>query len=168
MATMQVVSAGTPANQLSDSVVEQGISLFSVGNGAAAALNQDGTVNSPQNPAQPGSTVVLFGTGGGQTVPPTVAGEVTPLVLRPLAYPPQVQTYSPQWQNDYTTTLIVYWAGAAPGLVSGVTQINVTLPDVIPVVPGFAAGTLPLWVNQNEYGFYSGSVTGVTISVAVN
>ena len=45
----------------------------------AAALNQDGSINSPQNPAKPGSVVMLFGTGGGATVPPSVAGEVTPL-----------------------------------------------------------------------------------------
>jgi uncharacterized protein (TIGR03437 family) len=155
MATIQVVSAGTPTNQLADSVVEQGISFFSVGNGSAAALNQDGTLNSPQNPAQPGSTVALFATGGGQTVPPSVAGEVTPLVLRPLANTPILMI-------GYVAQLTVEWAGAAPGLVSGVTQVNITLPDAIPVVAGFPAGTLPVWVVE---GFSSGSVT---ISVAVN
>jgi len=36
-------------------------------------LNEDGTVNSPRNPAKRGSRVVLFGTGGGATVPPSVA-----------------------------------------------------------------------------------------------
>jgi uncharacterized protein (TIGR03437 family) len=129
-------------------------------NNSAAALNQDGTLNSPQNPAQPGSTVMLFGTGGGQTVPPSVAGEITPLALRPLAYTPQVQI-------DNQPPRLVQWAGAAPSLVSGVTQINFTLPDVIPVVPGYPPGTLPLQVfNSGISGsFYSGIVT---ISVAVN
>jgi uncharacterized protein (TIGR03437 family) len=158
MPTIQVVSNGTPANQLSNSRVQSaGISLFRVNN-SAAAVNQDGTLNSPQDPAQPGSTVMLFGTGGGQTVPPSVAGEVTPLLLRPLASTPQVQIGNRQ-------PLIVKWAGAAPGLVSGVTQINVTLPDVIPVVPGYPPGTLPLQVFTRGGSFYSGSVT---ISVAVN
>jgi uncharacterized protein (TIGR03437 family) len=159
MPTIQVVSNGAPANQLSNSRVQSvGISLFRVNN-AAAALNQDGTLNSPQTPAQPGSTVMLFGTGGGQTVPPSVAGEVTPLVVRPLASTPQVQIGDRQ-------PLIVQWAGAAPGLVSGVTQINVTLPDVIPVMPGIPPGTLPLQISNNASGGFDAGI--VTISVAVN
>ena len=157
MSTIQVVSNGTPANQVSAFVLEQGISIFQVNN-SAAALNEDGTVNSPQNPAKPGSTVALFGTGGGQTIPPSVAGEVTPLALRPLVHTPQVQT-------AYMTMLAVEYAGAAPGLISGVTQINVKLPDVLPMVPGYPAGTVPLSVwPQSE--FYASGI--VTISVAVN
>jgi len=155
-ATIQVVSNGTPTNQMSASVLAQGISLFSVGNSAAAALNQDGALNSPQNPAKAGSVVMLFGTGGGATVPPSVAGEVTPLVLRPLVNTPHVMV-------GYVAILTVEWAGAAPSLVSGVTQINVKLPDVIPAVQGYPAGTLPLYVLGD--GFNPASVT---ISVAVN
>jgi uncharacterized protein (TIGR03437 family) len=108
-------------------------------------------------PAKPGSTVALFGTGGGQTNPPSLAGEITPLVLRPLVNPPFVMI-------GYVAMVNVEWAGAAPGLVSGVTQINVKLPDVIPVVPGIPKGTIPLLV-VGEGGFYTG---GGTISVAVN
>jgi uncharacterized protein (TIGR03437 family) len=158
---IQVMRNGTPANQISASVVDQEISLFQAGNSAAAALNQDGTLNSPQNPAKPGSTVALFGTGGGQTVPPSVAGQVTPLGLFRLANAPEVQiaSYSP------FTTLNLEFAGAAPALVSGVTQINIDLPAVIPVVPGYPAGTLPLQVNGPMNGLYSGTVT---ISVAVH
>ncbi|OYW10721.1 MAG: hypothetical protein B7X34_04255, partial [Acidobacteriia bacterium 12-62-4] len=37
----------------------------SSGKGPAAALNQDGTINSPFNPATKGEIVVLYGTGGG-------------------------------------------------------------------------------------------------------
>jgi uncharacterized protein (TIGR03437 family) len=161
MPTIQVMSNTMPANQMTATVVGQGISLFQVGNSVAAALNQDGTLNTPQNPAQPGSTVMLFGTGGGQTVPPSVAGEVTPLALFPLANVPQVQivSYPP------ITTLSLEYAGAAPGLVSGVTQINVQLPNVIPVVTGYPAGTLPLQVSGIANGFQSGTVT---IAVAVN
>jgi uncharacterized protein (TIGR03437 family) len=153
------VSNGTPTNQMSVSVLAQWISLFSLGNSAAAALNQDGTLNSRQNPAKPGSVVALFGTGGGETVPPSVAGELTPLGLFRLAIAPEVQIAS-----SPPTTLRLEFAGAAPTLVSGVTQINVDLPAVIPVVPGYPAGTLPLVVNGLGNGFDSGTVT---ISVAV-
>jgi uncharacterized protein (TIGR03437 family) len=150
--TIQVVSNGTQANQVSALVLEQGISIFQVNN-LAAALNEDGTLNSPQNPAKPGSTVALFGTGGGQTIPPSVAGEVTPFVLRPLANTLQVEV-------DRGPPHFVEWAGAAPGLVSGVTQINVKLPDVIPVIPGYPTGTVFL-SSPEFFGV-------VTISVAVN
>jgi uncharacterized protein (TIGR03437 family) len=61
------------------------------------------------------------------------------------------------------TTLTVEYAGGAPGLLSGVTQINIQLPDVIPIVQGYPAGTVPLYLNQSE--FNAGSVT---ISVAPN
>ena len=156
--TVQVETPGAPGNQLSESIVEQGISFFSVGNGAAAALNQDGSLNSPQNPAKPGSTVMLFGTGGGQTNPPSLAGEITPLTLCPLVDTPQVQI-----PGVPPAPLTVEWAGAAPGLLSGATQVNVTLPDVIPAVPGYPAGTLPLQAVSDNF-----NSAVVTISVAAN
>jgi uncharacterized protein (TIGR03437 family) len=46
------------------------------GSGQAAVLNQDGSINSPRNPADPGSVVSLFLTGTGQTSPPSVEGEI--------------------------------------------------------------------------------------------
>lgn len=155
---IQVVSNGTPANLISQPDVNpSGVTLFQVNN-SAAALNQDGTVNSPHNPAQPGSTVMLFGTGGGQTNPHSIAGELTPLALVPLIFTPIVQI------GGTSTSLTVAYAGAAPGLLSGVTQINVTLPSVIPVISGYPAGTLPL----QTVGF-DGTVSSiVTISVAAN
>jgi len=42
----------------------------------------------------------------------------------------------------------VQYAGAAPTLVSGVTQINVTLPATIPLAYGYPPGTLPLQVVE--------------------
>jgi uncharacterized protein (TIGR03437 family) len=142
-AAIQVVVNGIPLNQLSNlQVVAGNISIFQV-NGAAVALNQDYTVNSPQNPAQPGSTVALFGTGGGQTSPSSVAGEVTPLELRPLVITPQAGIIQLQPPAVY---LDVEYAGAAPTLLSGVDQINVTLPATIPVAYGYPPGTVSLQV----------------------
>ncbi len=144
--SIEIVSNQTSANELSGLEVQAaGVTIFQV-NGAAVALNQDGTMNSPQNPAQPGSTVMLFGTGGGQTNPPSVAGGITPLGLRPLIANVQVEiAYSPTapivLNSEYT--------GAAPELLSGVAQVNVTLPYVIPVSPFYPPGTLPLFVRTN-------------------
>ncbi|HWC96085.1 MAG TPA: hypothetical protein VG456_05035 [Candidatus Sulfopaludibacter sp.] len=159
--SIQVVSNGTPLNALSDAVVKPaGISIFQR-NGAAVALNQDFSVNSPQNPAQPGSTVMLFGTGGGQTSPASTAGEVTPLELRSLVNVPQVPLlYVPQAGSPPAPAYLnVAWAGAAPALVSGVAQINVTLPNPIPTVTGYPPGSLPFYVIVNGTTLSGGTVT---------
>jgi hypothetical protein len=50
-----------------------------------------------------------------------------------------------------------------PSLVSGVTQINVQFPEVTPTVQGYPAGTLPLYVQGDDF-----NPASVTISVAVN
>jgi len=162
--TIEVVSNGTRLNTLSSSTVQAAdITIFQT-NGAAAALNQDGTVNSPKNPAQPGTTVVLFGTGGGQTSPPSVEGDVTPPGLRPLVITPKVVVLgNPESGSTPLPYLNVQYAGAAPTLLSGVTQINTTLPDTIPAVYGYPAGTLPLAAVNEPSGSLSNIVT---ISVA--
>jgi len=155
---IQVVSNGSAGNELESSVVQRaGISLFRVDDSPsrpAAALNEDGTLNSPRNPAKKGSRVMLFGTGGGPTIPPSVAGEVTPLALRLLKYDAQVQIGGGPMAT-------VEYAGAAPGLVAGATQINIKLPDTIPDVAGFGfpRGTVPLRVITPGVSFYPGYVT---------
>jgi len=49
--------------------------LDSTGRGQAAALNQDGSINTAVNPAPAGSIVSLFATGEGQTSPAGVDGK---------------------------------------------------------------------------------------------
>ena len=61
--------------------------------------------------------------------------------------------------------LTVEYAGAAPGLVAGVSQINVKLPDVIPDVAGYPRGVIPLTVITPGVSYYPGYVT---IAVDVN
>ena len=153
---IQVVSSAGAGNEMTTSFVEQaGVSIFRTDaspNRPAAALNQDGSVNSPTNPAKRGSRVVLFGTGGGPTIPPSVVGEITPLAQRPFASGVQVQVAN----GPFAT---VEYAGAAPGLVSGVAQINIKLPDAIPDTAAFPHGTVPLWVYSVGTAFYPGYVT---------
>lgn len=107
------------------------ISVFTAdgsGSGFAAALNQDGTLNSPANPAARGSVVALYATGAGLTDPQSVDGAVTPLgppeALPRLATPVRAGTrIASEFDWD------VLYAGAAPGLISGLTQINVRIPE---------------------------------------
>ena len=90
------------------------------GRGRAAALNQDGTLNGPLNPAPAGSVIVLFATGEGQTDPPGVDGKIAvPPLPRPLADVEVLIDGEPA---------VVLYAGAAPGLVAGVLQVNALIP----------------------------------------
>ena len=154
---IQVEADGNAGNELRPGIDQASISLFRLDDSPsrpAAALNEDGSVNSARNPAKKGSRVALFGTGGGATVPPSEAGEVTPLELRPLEHAPKAFVFVRGGQQ-----LIVEYAGGAPGLVAGVTQINIKLPDVISPIQGFPNGLLPLRVQTQESSFPSGPVT---------
>lgn len=95
--------------------------LDSSGSGLAAALNQDGTINGPLNPAPNGSVIVLFGTGFGLLDPPGVDGRLSSVPLSSLLSQPTVQIAG--------QTADVLYAGPAPGLVSGVIQLNVRVPN---------------------------------------
>ena len=144
---IQVVTDSEPGNELANSFTKRAwISLFRLDDSMAAALNEDGTLNSPENPAAKGSAVMLFGTGGGTTTPPSVAGEVTPLAPRQLDYGAGVEIPG-------GPKLTVEYAGAAPGLVAGVIQINVRLPEVIPEIEGYPPDVLPLRIETPGIAF---------------
>jgi uncharacterized protein (TIGR03437 family) len=95
-----------------------------------AALNEDGTVNSKENPAIPGKFVSLFATGVGHIPGAPADGSPaegltrSPAHLRVAIVPTVVE---PGPNIDYS--------GLAPGLV-GVWQINVRVPELTP--PGQA------------------------------
>jgi uncharacterized protein (TIGR03437 family) len=117
-----------------------------------AALNQDNTYNSPLYPGAKGSYVVLYATGEGQTAPGGITGKVT--VLSPnLPVTPQPLLPVTVLIDGQPASLAFY--GEAPGLVSGVLQMNVQIPDNVPT------GNLPLQVVIGN----ASSQSGVTISV---
>lgn len=95
----------------------------STGVGPGAILNQDSSLNSPSNPAARGSVVVLFATGVGTMNPAPVDGQVTgnnpPLASLPVSV--QIGGVSAP----------VQYAGAAPGLIAGVLQVNCVVPENI-------------------------------------
>ena len=98
--------------------------LNSTGVGAGAILNQDLTVNSPSNPADKGSVIAIFATGAGQTTPPSLDAQITGTSLPSLVERTSVQISSLDAE--------VLYAGAAPGLIAGVVQVNVRLPSNTP------------------------------------
>jgi uncharacterized protein (TIGR03437 family) len=67
--TVQITinNQGLQIAQITADVVTSAPALFGNSSGQAAVLNQDGTLNSPSNPAAHGSVVALFGTGEGVT-----------------------------------------------------------------------------------------------------
>jgi uncharacterized protein (TIGR03437 family) len=103
--------------------VSSALGLFTSNAGWAAALNQDGTVNSSSNPAQPGSIVSLFGTGG--TWPSGLADGALASGAAPLSQ----ETNDFQVVDEAGISVNILYAGAAPGLIDGVFQLNVQLPS---------------------------------------
>jgi uncharacterized protein (TIGR03437 family) len=101
--------------------------LNSQGWGPAAALNQDYRLNTAQNPAPRGSVVLLFATGEGMT--DQAADGV-------LATPPLAQPLLPITVTVGGRPAEVLYAGAAPGLVAGVLQINARIPNDAPAGDG--------------------------------
>jgi uncharacterized protein (TIGR03437 family) len=119
------------------------------GKGRGAILNEDGvTVNSPAAPAHPGSVVVLWGTGEGITDPPGVDGRPAVDVL-----PKPVAKVSVQIGG---LPAVVEYAGAAPGAMPGLFQINARIsPDVTP------GDSVPVSVKMGNLT----SQQGVTVAV---
>ena len=98
--------------------------------GTALAINQDGTRNSPTNPARTGSVVSFWLIGGGAATN-TPDNIVNTTNLRGNAYPVSVLTTNSQPEFPALTSLEVLYAGDAPGAPSGVTQVNFLLPPWI-------------------------------------
>jgi uncharacterized protein (TIGR03437 family) len=107
--------------------------IFQSPAGWAAALNQDGSVNSPANPAQSGSIVAVFVDAySGQYFPD---GGLVPIGIYDAT--PTVWVLDPWYRS-----LEAVWAGAAPGIVNGVMQVNFRLPATPPAGGGFAFAVL--------------------------
>jgi len=127
------------ALSLDATLVRYNPGIFSIG-GQGAVINQDGTVNSPSSPAKLGSIVSVYCTGTGYLEMPVPDGQVAPIP------PPFITTATPAPQVTFAgvpgTTL---WSGAAPGLVFGVTQINVQLPPALPA--GTVLNAVPMVLN---------------------
>jgi uncharacterized protein (TIGR03437 family) len=126
MTTIQVINQGIESAAWGVPVTASAPGIFTrnqSGQGPAAVLNQDSTVNSPTNPALGGTAIQIFATGGGQTSPPSATGTITQPPSPMLALPVAVFIGGLQAQ--------VIYAGAAPQEVSGVVQVNAVVPQGI-------------------------------------
>ncbi len=99
------------------------------GTGPGAILNQDGvTVNSATAPEKRGNVIAIYMTGEGQTNPQGSNGAIIAPVVSALKKPLLPVTVT---IGDIDTAGTLY-AGSAPGLVSGVMQVNVIIPANAP------------------------------------
>jgi uncharacterized protein (TIGR03437 family) len=106
----------------------------------AAAINQDQTVNGPANPARLGAIVSVYATGFGQLTPQPQDGILLSGIVPTLNESPvQVSWTGYECATSCvmkTENLEVTYAGPAPNLVAGVTQINFKLADFLTVTSG--------------------------------
>jgi uncharacterized protein (TIGR03437 family) len=92
----------------------------------AAAVNQDGTVNGPPNPAARGDVVAVWGTGFGLIDPPCATGGLNPPGAVNLANGLSVETVGSSGPAGPGAPAL--YAGSAPTLPCGVVQINLRVP----------------------------------------
>jgi uncharacterized protein (TIGR03437 family) len=95
--------------------------IGATGAGQGAILNQDNTVNSPDNPAPNGTIIQIFATGAGQTFPASTTGSVTPSTGGGSV------PYSVKIFYSGTEGAVVF-SGPAPGFASGALQVNAVVP----------------------------------------
>jgi len=124
---VQVEYQSVPSTPVTLNVVPSAPAIFtfsSSGQGPAAALNQDGSYNLQNNGAEPGSIIVLYATGEGQTSPAGVDG-----LLANSVYPAPLLAVGISFGGENAQ---VVYAGAAPTLAAGLMQVNAVLPADLP------------------------------------
>ncbi len=133
-ATVVVSVAGGASNSLSVPVKAVGPGLFYLPNGFAIAANIPSyTLNSTDNPAPAGSTIIAYLTGSGPVANTPADGAA--------ASGSPLSTVTSQFSATIgSAPAQVSFLGLAPGLV-GVVQANITVPA------GLAPGTYPLTVT---------------------
>ncbi len=151
-AKITVTYQGQTSAAIAVPLVASAPGLFTVdstGKGQAAAVNQDGSLNTAMAPAPIGSVISLFATGGGQTSPAGLDGKIASAPFSRPILPVAVSVGG-------TIVDSLQYAGGAPGKIAGLLQINVPIPAS--VTPGSA---VPVVVKIGG----APSQTGVTIAV---
>ena len=145
--TMQIVSPGGTIGGVELFIVPSQPGVFARGDGSAIALNQDGSLNGPSNPAAAGRVVTVWGTGAGALFGINTDGEIVSTQLGALALPVAVLANS--------LSLEVMYGGSAPGMVAGTIQVNFRLPEQI--APGVTSLPCVLQVGgglSQPFGIY--------------
>jgi uncharacterized protein (TIGR03437 family) len=148
---VQVSYQGQNSNMVAIPVTNAVPGIFTMdasGRGQGAILNQNGTVNSADNPAALGSYVSVYATGEGQTRPGGIDGKPGDT---PAPAPIATVTATVGGLNAQ-----VQYAGGSPGLVAGLLQVNVLVPQRIATGP-----SVPIVLTIGRQP----TQTGVTLSL---
>jgi uncharacterized protein (TIGR03437 family) len=149
-----VSSGNVPASCVAWPVTQLAPAVFTVDGVHAVAMNQDRTINSESNPAPVGSIVAVWANGLGPITPgqadgtlvglPLPANEILPVQVQSLIPPfepchpgagPVPCPTTPSYVNFQVT-----YAGPAPFMVAGVSQINFRI-----------AADAPSWSPNNPF-----------------
>lgn len=128
---VEVQRNGVRSPALMAAVRDQEVGLFTVsGNGRALVLaaHADGVLNSESSPVPSGGVVTIWATGREDFLTNLRDGEV-PAGANPLRTAPRILIEGQPAE--------VLYAGAAPGLVAGILQINLRVPSALPAGRAF-------------------------------
>jgi uncharacterized protein (TIGR03437 family) len=92
-------------------------------------IDRDGAIDSQANPAKSGSIVTFYATGWQSNFSPLADGQVATVARDACLGTCQAvaSTFPAPFTNRYVLPATVLYGGAAPGIVAGVTQLNVQL-----------------------------------------
>jgi len=150
---IQVEYQGQTSQVLTEPVLPVTPGIFSSdgsGTGQALALNENGLLNSPSNPAAAGSVIRVYATGLGQMSPAGQDGFVVAGTAVPLS---PAMTVTAQLAGR---PVAVSFDSRVPGLLEEVVQLNLAVPGQDPL-----SGTVPLVVAAGGQN----SQPGITVSV---
>lgn len=142
-ASVSLVSRGGPSNAAWIDVTAAAPGIIVYGNNRAAAQNADGSVNTPEQGAQPGSVVTAYLTGIGPLSTPVATG--VPAPANPLARATLAARATVGGQ-----AAMIEFLGLTPGF-AGLAQVNLSIParlapgdHPLQVTIGTAASNAPL------------------------
>jgi uncharacterized protein (TIGR03437 family) len=144
-----VASLTVPVNPVDPAL----LTIAPTGVGQAAALNQDGSVNSALNPAAAGSIVTLFAVGTGATTDGD--GAVATAAKNSATQSGQTRSGVQVAVGNPFQLVPVLYQGPSPGSISALTQLNVEVPT------GVTGTQVPVFILTGAQT----SQTGVTLAV---
>jgi len=125
------------------------------GQGQAAVLNQDYSINSSKNAAARGSTIQIFVTGMGELT----ASPAQPDGMVAMATP--VPLGDQTWRVDIGgQPSVVTYAGTSPGSIDGLVQINAIIPPTVST-----GSTVPITASIGNTAVSHRTQAGATICV---
>ncbi len=139
MTQVTVLSNGQRSSAFRTAVVSSAPQILSI-------VNQDGSTNSAAHPAKAGSVISLYVSGLGETNPLGADGLVNSAPLTAPAV--TVMVYSQALAGIATVSV-----SSAPGMIAGITQVNVALPATISAAVA-ASSPVAIAVNTANASVY--------------